>query len=301
MNYSLVSFLLIIVPLSVIIVVIVRKFPQLTVLDVDNVPEVKAGRKKDEVLKKRVEIKTEKSKKNWLKKIQPAFDKFGKVQANFRDYVTKLTYKVEEEDKKVKEEKIVTKEEKEKKEISLFSLLHEGQTAANNADYQTAENKFITAIRIDAKNIEAYKGLANVYLKQEQLEQAKQTFEFVLQLNPNDDETLISLGDIYIEENDNKKAIEYYQKAVLANDVHANRFAKLAELLESMNEYETGLVAIEQAIELEPSNPKYLDMLTELCIMSGEKEKAKEAYEKLRMSNPENNKLDSFKERISQI
>src|SRR3989339_290314 len=212
MNYSLVSFLLIIVPLSVIIVVIVRKFPQLTVLDVDNVPEVKAGRKKDEVLKKRVEIKTEKSKKNWLKKIQPAFDKFGKVQANFRDYVTKLTYKVEEEDKKVKEEKIVTKEEK-----------------------------------------------------------------------------------------DNKKAIEYYQKAVLANDVHANRFAKLAELLESMNEYETGLVAIEQAIELEPSNPKYLDMLTELCIMSGEKEKAKEAYEKLRMSNPENNKLDSFKERISQI
>ncbi len=301
MNYSLLSFALIVVPLAVIIIVVVRKFPQLAVLDVDNIPEVKAGRKKDEVLKKRVEEKTEKSKKNWLKKIQPLFDKFAKIQASFRDYVTNLTRKVEDEDKKKKEVKNVTKEEKEKTKTSLFTLVHEGQTAVNNEDYQTAENKFITAIRLDAKNVEAYRGLANVYLKQGQLEEAKQTFEFILQLNPNDDEVLINLGDIFIEENDNKKAIEYYQRAVLANDSHANRFAKLAELLESMDEYETGLVAIEQAVELEPNNPKYLDLLTELSIMSGEREKAEEAYEKLRMSNPENNKLASLKERISQM
>lgn len=301
MNYSLLSFVLIIVPLAVIIVIVVRKFPQLTVLDVDNVPEVKAGKKKDEVLKKRVQEKTEKSKNNWVKKAQVASNMFGKVQAKFRDYVTNLTHKVEQEDEKVWEEKFVSKKAQEKKETSLFTLLREGQMALSNEDYQTAENKFITAIRIDSKNIDAYKGLAQVYLHQKQLEQAKQTYEFVLQLNPNDDEVLLELGDICIEMGDNKKAIDYYQKSVLIEDSHANRFAKLAELLESMNEYATALSAVEQAVELEPQNPKYLDMLTELSIMSGEKEKAEAAYEKLRMSNPDNNKLEAFRDRINNI
>ncbi|MDP2693074.1 MAG: tetratricopeptide repeat protein [bacterium] len=301
MNYSLLSFILIIIPLAVIIVVIVKKFPQLTVLDVDNVPEVKAGRKKDEVLKKRVEEKTERSKKNWLNKLKLASDGFGKLQNNFRDYVTKLTHRVEDDDKKVKEERVVSKKKEEKIETSLYTLVHEGHNAILNADFQTAENKFITAIRIDAKNIGAYKGLAEVYLRQEQFEQAQQTYEFVLQLSPDDDEVLINLGDISIEMGDNKAAIEYYQKAVLLEDSHANRFAKLAELLGSMDEHETALVAIEQAIELEPQNPKYLDMLTELSIMTGDRGKAEDAYEKLRMSNPENNKLPTFKERISQM
>ena len=280
-----------------------RKFPQLTVLDVDNIPEVKAGRKKDEVLKKRVEENTEISKKNWLNKLKPATAKFGKVQTSFRDYVTKLTTRVEHEDKKVVEIKEAkdTKEDKEKKKLDLFSLIHDGNIAMNNGDYETAENKYITAIRIDAKNVEAYRGLADVYLKQEQIEQAKQTYEFILQLNPNDGDVLISLGDLSIEMGDNKNAIDYYQRSVLIDDSHANRFAKLAELLESMAEYQTGLVAIEQAIELEPQNPKYLDMLTELSIMTGEKDKALDAYEKLRMTNPENNKLSAFKDRISNI
>lgn len=301
MNYSLLSFVLIIIPLSIIIVVVVKKFPQLTVLDVDNVPEVKAGRKKDEVLKKRVKEKTEKSKENLTKKIQPLFEKFGKIQTSFRDYVTKLTYTVEQDNKQSKPVKVVSKKEREKEKVSLLGIIHEAQNAMNIEDYQTAENKFIIAIRIDAKNVDAYKGLAHVYLKQKQLEEAKQTFEFVLQLRPNDDEVLVELGDICIEMNDHKQAIEYYQKAVLVEDSHANRFAKLAELLESISEYETGLVAIEQAVELEPQNPKYLDMMAELSIMSGNRDKAETAYEKLRMSNPENNKLDSFRDRINQI
>src|SRR3989338_8782995 len=138
MNYSLLSFVLIIVPLAVIIVIVVRKFPQLTVLDVDNIPEVKAGRKKDEVLKKRVEENTEISKKNWLNKLKPATAKFGKVQTSFRDYVTKLTTRVEHEDKKVVEIKEAkdTKEDKEKKKLDLFSLIHDGNIAMNKGDYE---------------------------------------------------------------------------------------------------------------------------------------------------------------------
>lgn len=300
MNYSLLSFILIIVPLAIIIVIVIRKFPQIALLDVDNMPEVKAGKKKDEVLKKRVEENAQKAKKDWLKKLGPVLDFLKKIQNNFRSYVTNIYNKVEQESKKVDKEK-PEKEISEKKQQSLFTLLHEGDTAKDNGDFETAEKKYITAIKIDPKNADAYRGLAEVYSKQEQLDEAKETYKFVLHLKPHDDEILVKLAEIFEEEGDTKEAIEYYQKAVLAKDSYPHRFVKLAELLGSIGEYETALEAISQAVELEPNNPKYLDILAEMSIMSGDKETAEEAYQKLRMTNPDNQKLVSFKERIGKL
>ena len=300
MNYSLLSFILIIVPLAIILIVVVKKFPQLAVLDVDNIPEVKAGRKKDEVFKKRVEEKAAKSKKDWLKKIQPLLGKFKEIQNKFRDYVLHLTRRVQEDDRKIRKVR-EPKEVREKKKLALFTLLREGDSARENEDWQTAENKYITAIRLDPKCAEAYQSLADVYLKQNQTEEARETYEFVLQLAPENDEVLVKLGEIYLEKGDTKKAIDYYQRAVLANDSNAARFVKLAELLGGIEEYETALEAIKQAVELEPNNPKHLDILTEMSIMSGDKLAAEAAYDKLRMTNPDNQKLASFKDRIEKM
>lgn len=298
MNYSILSFILIIVPLAIILIVVVKKFPQLAVLDVENVPEVKMNKKKDEVLKKRVEEQAVKSKNELIKKMLPVKEWLKKVQDHFRKYVFRVTEKVVEEEKKVEEVK-EPKEISDKKQQSLFTLLREGDSARNHGDFETAENKYITAIRIDPKNAEAYRGLADVYFKQEQIDEALETYKFILQLDPSDDEILVKLGDIYDKKGDIKEAIEYYQKAVLANDNYPHRFAKLAEMLDSIEQYETALSAIEQAVELEPNNPKYLDKMVEMGILSGDKDAAEDGYQKLRMVNPENQKLDSLKERIA--
>ena len=52
------------------------------------------------------------------------------------------------------------------------------------------------------------------------------------------------------------------------------------------------------ALELEPKNPKYLDLLIESGIKIGDKELAKEALRNLRDVNPENKKIKEFKNRI---
>lgn len=300
MSYNIISFIFIIVPLAIILVVIIKKFPQLALLDVDNVPEVKADKKKNEVFKKRVEEKAAKSKKDWIKKLKPVVALLKILQGKFRDYVMQVTNRVEEENKKVREEN-VSEEISEKQKQSLFTLLREGDNALSNEEYEIAEKKYIAAIKIDPKNTNAYRGLAEVYTKQGQMNEAKETYKFIFQLDPSDSEVLVKLAEIFEEEGNEKEAIEYYQKSVLIEDNYPHRFVKLAELLGNIDEYETALAAIEQAVELEPQNPKYLDIMVEMSIMSGHRDTAEEIYQKLRMANPDNQKLVSFKDRIEKM
>jgi large subunit ribosomal protein L6 len=48
-------------------------------------------------------------------------------------------------------------------------------------------------------------------------------------------------------------------------------------------------------------NPKYLDLLIEVAILLNDKKMAMDAYNELRLVNPENQKLDSFKSRIGEL
>jgi tetratricopeptide (TPR) repeat protein len=112
---------------------------------------------------------------------------------------------------------------------------------------------------------------------------------------------MIMLAELCELIGEKEKAVDYYQQAVLINPNLSNRFAKLADLFYGMEQYGTALEAIEQAVDIEPENPKYLDMFTEISIMVGDQEMALNAYNKLRMANPENQKLASFKHRIEKM
>ena len=76
---------------------------------------------------------------------------------------------------------------------------------------------------------------------------------------------------------------------------------KIAELFLSIDKADTALEAVRQAVELEPDSPKYLDMMAEVSIKCRDKQSAEDAFQKLRMVNPENQKLDVLRERIEKI
>jgi hypothetical protein len=102
-------------------------------------------------------------------------------------------------------------------------------------------------------------------------------------------------------EGNSAEAIACYQQAVVINDNLSPRFYHLAELLLKEKQPETALEAIESALDLEPKNPKYLDLLIEVAILLNDKKMAMDAYNELRLVNPENQKLDSFKSRIGEL
>ncbi|MBU0597183.1 tetratricopeptide repeat protein, partial [Patescibacteria group bacterium] len=298
MFFSITPFVLLLISLFVIIIIIVRKFPQLTLLDVENIPEVRQCRQKDDLLRKRVDKNFAVSQKSWSERIKPIIKKLKEIQLSFRKYVGKVekeaVSRVKRKDKPIKP---VGAEETHTLEILTQEAVH----AFEEGKYDLAEEKYISAIRLDPRNKKAYSGLGDVYINQDQIEEAEETLEFLLTLDKNNDAVYVKLGNLAEEKGDITRAVEFYQQAILINDQISTRFIKLSELLRSLEEYDTALEAVSQALELEPNNPKYLDKMVEIAIMVGDSGLAEEAYNQLRMVNPENQKLEALRSKIDKM
>lgn len=300
MGYSFIPFLIIILSLAVIIVIVVRKLPQITLLDVANLPEVKEEKRKNEYLKRRVQKRAEASRQAAAALADKLIvSKLIDAQGAFR----RLVHRVETEarSRAGKERKKASLESQHEMQAEKRMMLQEAMYAFERGDFDAAETKYIAVIRVDAANPDAYRGLGDVYRAQGHTKEAKETFGFLLRMVPNDEHAIVELANIAEEEGNIEKAVEYYEQAVLLNDHKAPRFMKIAELLRGICQNDTALEAVKQAVELEPQNPKYLDFLAETSILVGDKNLAEEAFQHLRMVNPENQKLDILKDKISQM
>ena len=291
---------IIIIALAVIIFLVIRKFPHLANLDLHNLPEEKIYQKKREIINKRIEKSSGLLKEKIIKMLVPVGKIWGKLQLQFRIYVGKIERLLHHEQvlKTKQKNKVVNKEESEEKIEQLISS-GEQQLAAGNFDQ--AEEIFISAIKIDPKSAIAYRGLGDTYLAKNSIEEARQTYKFLIKMEPDDDSVLVKLAEIAESQGDMEEAIQYYQHAVLMNDSFSPRFYHLAELLVKVGQPQVAVESILQAVELESQNPKYLDLLIEIAIICGNKELALKGYGELRLVNPENQKLSSFKDRIYKI
>ena len=296
--------------LAVVIFVVIRKFPQVANLDLTDLPEEKIYQKKKEIINKRIAQSSNLLQARIIKFLSPVKKIWGKLQLQFRIYVGKIE-KLLHHDQVLKikisakggsafggKNKIISTEEKEQK---LNQLIHDGEQHLKLGNYDQAEERFIAAIKTDTKSAAAYRGLGDTYLAKNSLEEARQTYRFLIKMEPDDDSVLVKLAEIAESQGDLEEAIGYYQQAVLVNDSFSPRFYHLAELLLKINQPTVAKEAALQAVELEPQNPKYLDLLIEIAIICGDKDMALKAYGELRLINPENQKLSSFKDRIYRI
>ncbi len=294
-------FILIIASLTTIIVIVVRKYPQLTLLDIDNAPDIKEEKKKDELVKRRAEERISKARDTWSQRLHPIKQHAERGQNLFRSIVGKVQKRVQEEGQRKKEEKGNAEEVSVATPDELRWMIQEGMAAYEQERYEDAEKQFIAAIRVDMKNKDAYRGLGDVYFAQEQYREAEETYNFLLQLDPNDELTYVRLTDVAEQRKDLTAAVEYLQEAILLNDGLSPRFFRLANLFSELEQYSAALEAISQAVELEAENPRYLDRLIEISVLCGRKDIAEDGYQRLRRVNPENKKLDVFKDKIRQI
>lgn len=283
-----------------ILVIIARKFPELARLDISTIPLEQQARKKRELIEKRVEEEQRILQKAWKRRFEPIRKMWGQLQLRFRIFVGKINKLWYHEHAKqiVALEQPLSREEREQK---FDTLLQEAEEHARQGKFDVAEGLYIAAIKLRPHSIPAYRGLADTYLARESFEEAKQTYKFLLQLNPDDDAIMVKLGDLAEVQGNFEEAIGYYQQAVIANDALSPRFYHLAELLLKVDQPLIAKEAILAALELEPKNPKYLDLLTEIAILVPDRSLALKAYKELRLVNPHNQKLDYFKGRIHQL
>lgn len=156
-----------------------------------------------------------------------------------------------------------------------------------------AEAEYETALKnasvLQPENINIYKGLGLMYVKQKKYKDAEKTYKLILDLSANDAEAHFYLGDVYYETNEKKLAEKDLKRAIeLKPDYHeALNFLGYLYVDENRNLTEAeGL--IKKALELSPDNSAYIDSLGWLYFKKGKFKEAVKELEKaiLMMEDP---------------
>jgi Tfp pilus assembly protein PilF len=247
--------------LLVILWTLWRKIPQLRMIDVAAIPSERDKQMKDRLLAERV------------KRLQA--EKFGAVgKAAFaaaravsrlgRRAVQKL-YALEQYYQKVRQ----TPEELERAKDPevIKKMIAEAEEFVRQQEFIPAEKLYIQVISHNPKNVEAYEGLGNLYLKNEQYDQARETLLFTLRLSPDDASVNMSL----------------------------------AELERQLDNPAAAVAFVRHSVDKRPGNPKYLDLYIESALLAKNVSEAERGLELLRTVNPENQKLQEFAEEIGKL
>lgn len=294
--FDLIPLLIIIGSLTVIAVVIIRKFPNLAALNVEEIPQLVQARKKEQLLKERLaRIFHGKGKKiaEWM---VPVLKIWARGQTAFRRTFQR-TYDAYCEYK----EKLEREARKHLRPRDLKAILAEADAAVKADKLDEAEKKFIEVIKADPKNLEAYRGLGKLYMEMEKYPEARETFLFLVKRKPSDGRAWNRLGMIAMTEGKFEDAREYFDKAVRADDMIAVRHFDLGRAHKALGQESEAIEAFKEAVALEPGNPRFLDALVESAIMVGDKATAQSTLVKLIEANPENQKIAEFERRITEM
>lgn len=292
---NIILIIIIVISLGVILYLVLRKFSKLALIDTKNAPIQQQIEVKRKIIEERLKRNIFENIKKGFKFTKPLINKFivwGKgifskiveLEEEYRYRVLNLGLK----------DKIF-------KDQSINKLLTEAESLKKEEKYSLAEKKYIEILKVDTFSLEAYKGLTDLYCQTKDYEHAKETLEYALKLGENDDFLFSQMAKISSAQGDLKQAEDSYLKSIELNNQNANYYYDLGNIYLQLDDFPKALEMAKKTVELEPNNPKNLDFLLEVSLIVKDKVLAKEVWEKLKIANPENKKLDDFKERIEKI
>ena len=262
--FNIIPLIIILIALAVILYIVFKKLPLLANFDVKSIPKEQQSETKEKIIDERIQRKA----KFFYGKLVPKGQNFTDFwKEKIKTFQKKLSDLDDKYKKKVSKESLVTKEEYDSFEDQLDRLVEQAEEFIEFEDYDSAEQKYIEIISLDPKNVDAYRGLAELYIIQKSFDEAKQTYEHILKLNKDDSLAYIELAELYLKTEESRKAKDY----------------------------------VEKALKIEPNNPKFLDLLLSISIIRKDKFKAEEVLAKLKKANPDNKKIKEFQSQIKEL
>jgi len=256
---------LIVISVIIILMIVIRKFPQLAILDVENMPQEKAERIKERLIKNRLE----RDLSRWNSKFSEVW-KFLSKRFNFLfSWLTKLRAE-REKYRDIKQSAQITKEEK--IELLLGQARELAKTGETD-DLNEAETKLIEVASLDKKCLPAFSELGNVYDRMKKYPEARQTYLYCLRL---------------LEFKDDKKE-------------EAEINYQLSQVNKELGGLDESLNNVIESLKIEPNNPRFLDAMLDLCVLRKDKALAEETLKRLNEVNPENQKLADWREKINNL
>ncbi len=260
------AWIFLILSILIMLILALRRFPALAILNVDNMPGQKEAKFKEKIMKQRLE----RDLSAWSGRLNRLRRQVGGFISSFLKKRHQRLMKVKNDLRKYR--KLTWREKQD--QIDLLFL--KANKALEAEDYEQAEARLIEIISLDPKRVKAFLELAESYRLRKSLKEAKETLEHALKLALKLRRDPELLGSISISE------IQFSLAWVCQE----------AELWSDALEYGR------QALDAEPNNPRYLDLILDLSIIKKDKKLALETWGKLALANPDNNKLGTLKEKI---
>lgn len=152
---------------------------------------------------------------------------------------------------------------------AILALLY---SSLDQPDLATEEYEMAlkNASRLQPKNIDIYKSLGLVYLRQKKYAAAENTYRLILDLAPEDSQAHFYLANVYDNINKRTLAVEHLKKAITLKPDYGEALNYLGYLYveekKNLNEAET---MIRKALQIEPDNGAYVDSLGWLYFQQG--------------------------------
>lgn len=255
--------ILIIIGICIItlLIIAIRKFPSAAAIDIKSIPEEQQMEVKEQILIDRFKRVLLHIKNTAVELIKPGIEL---LKENFQKLYNHL---LELEKKYEKSAKVANGNNGENIDQKIAHLFREAEELINEDKFSEAEKKYIAVIGLDIKNTDAYEGLVDIYLEEKEYKQALETLDYLLKIDPN----------------------------------NPNYYIKSGEVMRILKDHNKMLQNAKGAAKIAPNNPRVLDFLIESAILVNNKKLAENTLKKLEKVNPENEKLDDFRERIKNI
>ncbi|HOX96850.1 MAG TPA: hypothetical protein PL066_00640 [bacterium] len=262
---------LLILSIVVILIILIRKFPDLVLVDVDSIPEEREKQLKDKLLADRLQRRATGFFGRFLVIFQAIGGFFGAIARSMKNKIQDWEHRYRFRYKPV------MKDADMKDKINV--LLEKASQLFDSDKYDESERVFLEVINLDKYNVEAYRGLGRLYYRLKEYQQSKEIFQFALKLCVENKKNLDNVDDCDIAQ------IAYH----------------LGLVCKALDDLRGAINYFKQALEKEENSPKYLDALLEMAILAENKKLAQETFDKLKEVNPQNTKLEELQGQISDL
>jgi len=280
--------IILIISLALLLRIVWRRLPELKVLDISAIPGEKRDKSKNAILEAK-----------FLRQKKTADKKISQIMTPVKSYLSSMTAKLQDNiavmEKKYKRQGEV----EEVRTKSINELFAEAKANISSGEYSQAEKALIEVISRDKKDTAAYEMLFDIYRLTKSFSQAEEIIRY-----------LIKLRSLKYRKNKGaeplkREKMEDTEVEVLetldVDDELARYYNDLAGIYELTDKKDKALDAYLKANAILPNNPKFLDKVIDLSIAVGDKGLAKKTYKRLKEINPENAKLEQFREALEKL
>ncbi len=143
------------------------------------------------------------------------------------------------------------------------------------------------AISLKEDYYEAYLMRATILLAMRQIDNAEEDAEKMFELAPEDEQSLMLLGEVNYLKGDPRRAEEYFNKVTDINPFNEEAYLNIAQILSDEKKWEAALEKLDEAIEINPASSQLYHHRGHLKLLMGDKEGSAEDLKKSLEINPE--------------